>query len=305
MRHRLYTLAIAGSILAPISFAAAPCAGKAEPSQLIERLNIGPFTYKMTYDRDTGKGQFKIFRRGKAVYSQIGSHFYINPTSECGDLPMAGTSISGRNRREVAIVDWSGGAHCCYTLFIVALGEQPFLIQKIELEHSWPDFQELDGDGVSELLLSDWTFAYWKVAFAQSPSPSVTLGFNGKQWVYDPKWNRKPRPLQSELLKLRPRIEQGFTDTKADAGSGDFGGTGAPVLLWDEMLKQIYTGHADSAIELINAGWPADNQHKEKFLCEFRNQLQQSPFFGELKKINHRGALLLQKRPAEDCSNLH
>lgn len=285
--------------LAPISFASTQCIGGEEPSIFADHLNIGPFTYKMTYNPQTNRGQFNLLRRGKIVYSQRGSHFYINPASKCGDLPVAGISITGRRHRELAVVDWSGGAHCCYTLSVIALEDPPFLIQKIELEHSWPDFQDVDKDGVLELLLSDWTFAYWRIPFAQSPAPQVTLGFNGKKWAYEPKWNVKTRPLRGDFLKLQTRIEQGFKDAESDAGLGDYDDTGAPVVLWDEMLKLIYSGNADLAFELINATWPPKNLFKEKFLSDFRQQLQQSPFFEEIEGINSRNALLPQK--SIDC----
>lgn len=288
-----------GLFLVRISSASLKCAGDEDSLELIGRLNLRPFTYKMTYDPETDRGQFRLLRRGRAVYRQKGSHFYINPASECGGLPIAGTSITGRHRHQLAVVDWNGGAHCCYTLHIIALDAHPSLIQKIELGHSTPDFQDLDKDGVFELILSDWTFAYWKVAFAQSPASKVILSFNGKKWVFDPEWNSKAPPPRGDFLKHRSDIERAFTDTKSDAGSGDYGDTGAPFLLWEQMLELIYTGNADLASELIDASWPSDNPYKKRFLCEFRLQLRQSPFWDGLKKINRADAFFL--RNVDSC----
>lgn len=290
-----FILVVAGLVLAPISFADPVCTGHEDTSEALNHLAIGPFTYKMTYNPETDEGRFNLLRQGKVVYSQKGSHFFINPASKCSGLPIAGTSITGQHRSELAVVNWTGGAHCCYTLFVIALEDKPFLIQKIELEHSSPDFRDMDEDGVPELMLSDWTFAYWKIAFAQSPAPHVALSFNGKKWAYDPNLNIRARSLYRDSPGLQSKVKQAFIDVESDAALGDQGDTGAPVILWDEMLNRIYAGNADLAFKLVNEVWPRNNPFKNKFLCEFRIQLRQSQFFDELAKINHRRAALLRK----------
>ncbi len=291
---------IAGLIWSTLSLASAPCADYQNSSEMVESTKIGPFTYKMSYDPDTDRGRLKIIRRGKVVYSQVGSHFYINTAAKCGDLPKAGASITGKRRRELVVVNWTGGAHCCYTLSIIALEDQPFLIQEIELEHSWPDFKDLNKDGILELLISDWTFAYWKIPFAQSPAPQITLGFNGRRWVFEPRWNKKARPSPNDFLASQAKIKQAFVDTKLDASLGDREDTGAPVLLWTEMLNLIYSGNADLALKLFDSAWPADSPHKKKFQCEFGRQLGQSPFFEDLRKINQPDTVPLNEHT--DCS---
>lgn len=277
---------IVALLLASGSPAAPNCTDDEGVSESPNHLKIGPFIYQTTYNPDTDRGQFRLLRQGKVAYRQWGSHFFINPNSKCGGIPAGGNSITGRHRKELAVVDWTGGAHCCYALSIVALEDQPFLVQRIDLGHSWPEFKDLDGDGASEILLSDWTFAYWKTSFAQSPSPQITLSYNGKNWIYDPRWNTQSRPSPSDLFEIRTRIQEAFVEVKSDASLGDYNETGAPVLLWKEALNLIYSGSANLAYELIDSVWPQANPHKKKFLCQFRDQLRQSPFFESVKKSN-------------------
>jgi hypothetical protein len=246
---------------------------------------IGAYRYKTNYDSSKVLGRFQIFKEKKRIYTQKGSHFFINPNSTCG-LPQAGVSMTHKYPHELAIVDWNGGAHCCYTLYIIALVEKPFLIQKIELEHTAvPDFVDLDGDGTLEIVLNDWTFAYWKVAFAQSPAPKIVLRYNGSQWVFDPKLTISKNLDRSLNTKLDRQISDGFKQTKTNRAFGDLGETGAPVVLWTRMLDLIYSGRAKKAESLVNNIWPNDNKYKSEFLSQFTKQLTESPYYSGLKAM--------------------
>ncbi len=252
----------------------------------VHRLNIGPFAYRMKFDRDTAQARFEISRKGKVLFSRSGSHFYVNPGLPCG-LPIAGTSLTKQHRSELVVEDWDGGAHCCNTLYIIALDDCPHLIQKLELEHSsLPIFQDLNGDGIPEIVIEDWTFAYWKVPFAQSPSPEVILSYNGKKWTFDRKLNKRPPPSKTTLFKLKRAVIQNFRKVPHDPAFGDTEDTGAPVRLWEEMLKLIYSGNAPVAFHLVDTTWPTTNYSKRKFLRQFCSELSGSPFFSQLNRMN-------------------
>lgn len=261
------------------------CTGNEPAGEMIRQIKIGTLTYRMTYEQYTDRGRFSLLKNGKTVFSRIGSHFYINGFSSCG-LPLAGTSITGKERAELAVMDWSGGAHCCNTLYLIALEDKPFLIQKISLGHSDAVFRDINGDGILELLISDSTFAYWKVPYAQSPSPDVVLRFDGAKWVFSFSLNRKSPPSSETVVELAREIAKGFDETRENAARGDQGETGAPVALWDEMLKLIYSGNASVALELADRSWPSTNSNKRRFLRQFRAQLAESPFFEALQQLN-------------------
>jgi len=248
-------------------------------------LQLGSFTYKMNYSSENDFGRFQLLQRGKAKLSIDGSHFYVNPNVPCG-LPIAGSRVSRHFDRELMVVEWTGGAHCCHYLYIIALEEAPFLIQKIDLEHSeLPDFEDLDGDGVVEIVMKDWTFAYWKASYALSPAPIVILKFDGRKWTYAPSLNKRNG---SFLLESRKReIKRHFKHVMRDAAFGDREDTGAPVLLWDGLLTLIYSGQSREARSLLEASWPADNPNRHRFEYQFLEQLKQSPYYERLLALNN------------------
>jgi len=257
-----------------------------ESYSLAKNGSMGPYRYNVKYDWDKGLGRFQILKGNKLIYNQDGSHFFINPKRTCG-LPKAGVSLTHKYPNELAMVDWNGGAHCCHTLYIIALVEKPFIIQKIELEHTEvPDFVDLDGDGTLEIVLNDWTFAYWKVAFAQSPAPKVVLRYNGSHWVFDPKLTISKNVDLSVDSRFEREISYGFKQTKTNRAFGDLDETGAPVVLWTRMLDLIYSGKAKKAESLLNKTWPNDNKYKVKFLSQFIEQLAESPYYKGLKAMS-------------------
>jgi hypothetical protein len=144
---------------------------------------------------------------------------------------------------------------------------------------------DLDGDGTLEIVLNDWTFAYWKVAFAQSPAPKIVLRYNGSQWVFDPKLTISKNLDRSLNTKLDRQISDGFKQTKTNRAFGDLGETGAPVVLWTRMLDLIYSGRAKKAESLVNNIWPNDNKYKSEFLSQFTKQLTESPYYSGLKAM--------------------
>jgi hypothetical protein len=242
--------------------------------EMASHLNIGPYQYRMNYNPDNDEGYFQILRKGKVLLSKKGSHFYINSKEKDCEFPVAGSSVTKEHRHELVVKDWSGGAHCCFILYIIALGKKPYLIQKINMEHTdSPRFIDLDGDGIPEIQLLDGTFAYWNIAFAQSPAPVVTLKYDGKKWIFAKEIMTKQKMTMHEFSKIKKDVISHFQRVQGNAFEGDTI-TGVPVMLWEEMLNFIYSGQASLAFRLIQESWPLENPNKEVFLTEFKKQFE-------------------------------
>ncbi|MCX6110188.1 MAG: hypothetical protein NTZ90_11375 [Proteobacteria bacterium] len=279
-------------VLASISFA--PLAHgnciRGEYDNSVDGFKIGPYRYESRHNFNTAQGYFSISKGSNTLFTEGGdqsAQFYINPGPEACDLPVAGKSITGEPRAELAVLGWSGGAHCCFKLYIYALTEHPFLIQKIDQGHSDSvRFVYLNRDRAPGIIVNDWTFAYWKVSFAQSPAPEVMLKYNGRRWAFAPNLMHKPPPSTRTLKKMRKSIEVGFKLANSSASDGDYSDTGAPVALWTYLIDLIYSGHADAAWSLLNDTWPPDNPNRLRFAEQFRQRLVHSSYFADLQKMN-------------------
>ena len=91
--------------------------------------------------------------------------------------PVTGSDLDGDGYPEAVLQGYSGGAHCCWTYWIVSLGKKPELRARIYNERGIK-FVESKPEGVHTLVTSDGRFDYFDgLSHAGSPFPVVYLQF--------------------------------------------------------------------------------------------------------------------------------
>ena len=118
--------------------------------------------------------------------------------------------------------------------------------------------------------MNDWTFAYWRTGFMQSPSPDVILRFRDGKFQLALELLRKPSP-KDEVLAQRAR------DIAAKWDSLE---PGPPHEYWGELLDLIYTGNAGSAWKFAKQCWPRDKDGQEEFIERLQKAIEAKPVLG-------------------------
>jgi hypothetical protein len=239
-----------------------------------------------TYRDPNPYGCFEILRQGKQVYAEIGFVYQIGGSYELALsgktelLTPIGTDVTGLGVPDVVVGEWTGGAHCCFVSHVFELGPQALRkVATIDSQDSdGAHFEDVDHDGRLEFLTNDWTFAYWRASFADSPAPDVVLHFRAGRFRVALDFMRKPAP---SLADLQSRATALASDEQWKADSPD-----PPSDLWKEMLDLIYTGNAQLAWRFINMAWPGQKPGKAEFLKEFKAKLQESPYWKDLQELN-------------------
>jgi hypothetical protein len=220
-----------------------------------------------------------IYKKGGLVHSQSGGRFRVGCVdAEDKRTPSVrmGADITGGGEPNLVVSSWSGGAHCCYTFYVFGIGKEFHEIAELEAKHSSTScFEDLTGDARLEFVTNDWTFAYWRASFAESPAPDVVLRFEKGEYHLAADLMAKRPPTSDELSTLAERVRN---------SEGNVPDWPSP-LLWATMLNLIYTGHADMAWKFYDQAWPPRLNNKKKFLEDFRIQLETSPYWSELKAI--------------------
>ena len=212
------------------------------------------------------ESQFEIWQHGTLVYSNS-NHTFTPPAEEDADgtnvpewqLPPPGADLTGRGQPDVVIAEYSGGAHCCSTYRIFELGDTFHEVAALAAAHGEVEFIDLDGDGVPEVKIQDWSYAYVFASFAGSYAPEVILRFAGDHYVIAPELMETPALTEEELADKAAEIQAAYREVDADGevtllSPGDWGsGEGE---LWNAMLELIYGGHEDQALQLFNLAWP-------------------------------------------------
>lgn len=118
-----------------------------------------------------------------------------NPRGEIGLQPLTTSS------QTLVVTYYSGGAHCCTS--VVFFREQNGRIEKIDFgdyDGGGAAFEDIDGDGTSEIVTVDQRFLYFFDGYAASLSPTRIhrLDWSGVQDV-------------TNDLSYRPYLRKGFT----------------------------------------------------------------------------------------------
>jgi hypothetical protein len=225
----------------------------------------------------------QIMKFGEVVYSLTSANFKIGNNFWGGTPIPIGTDITGGGKPNAIVSDWSGGAHCCFTLHIFELGKKFKEIGKIEARDGDGDnFVELNHDGSYEFVGHDWEFGYWKTSFADSPAPQIILKYRGGKFRLALDLMKAPTPTPQQLRDLIKSVQSDdkWSSSLAKDCSQE---CGIPPVLWTKMLDLIYGGNAQSAWKLFKESWPKELEGKHNFAKEFCKQLHRSTYWRELR----------------------
>ncbi len=181
-------------------------------------------------------------------------------------LERVGEDVTGDRVPDVVVMLYSGGLHCCSSATVLSLGDTLRVAGTIAGGDGDIEFDDLDGDGVPEVKVQDWRFAYWRdYAFVETAAPDVILRY--RAGAYQPACDlmRIDAPGERELRARARELSDGWLNGDPPAG------------LYAYALDLIYGGHADLAWRFFDLAWPRDAGDKAEFLDDFRRQLAGSP----------------------------
>lgn len=199
--------------------------------------------------------------------------------SRSAETPEETTDVTGDGVPEAIVEGWTGGVHCCFTLHVFQF-EPTFRAQAIDLGHSdLGVFAQADADPALEILLPDWTFAYWECGFAYSPVPLVVLDFDGESWRPSAALMRRPPGEMPDAAAFAARWR------RWQAGEPEPSGEHLPAP-WGELLELLYSGNAALAWRLLDAGWPGDDAGKAEFRASLLERLRHSEAWPVIVELN-------------------
>ena len=202
---------------------------------------------------------------------------------------------------DAIVTGWTGGAHCCFTLHALWLAhdfrQQIIPVMDNDETGFLPD--ERGPDAPPKLRFGDFTFAYWRASFADSPAPTVIFRFDPPTGRYAPDIDamRKPAPDDAAVAAMAKEIR----DAERDLPKGD--SPPAP-LLWKDMLDLIYSGNAPAARRLFDMAWPEDREGKDVFLACFAERLSKGIWWRSEKLgrlLEAEGVFRVSATTPKDC----
>lgn len=219
--------------------------------------------------------------RGETALSEVDSWFKMNPAS--------GKDLNGDGQPELVLEGYSGGAHCCWTYWIVSLGNRPGLLVAIYNERTVA-FRDEDNDGSIEMWTLDGVFDYFDgLSHAESFFPTVVLRLEGRKLmdVSAEYWGEYEGQISEARSKLKAESLQRFRnlpdicaiggdeehECHGDVPEGEFMALReVKVLVSTIVLGYLYSGRELEAWKTLDDMWPSAD--KERTKREFMNARQ-------------------------------
>jgi len=272
---------------------------------VIGDYNIRTYSTYVYYEDDVDVGALLILKNGKIVLANEGYRYYIGQSGggKDSDFIRNGQDLTGDGIPNIVVYHWSGGWHCCNTVYIFSLGDELELIDTLDLMDSEFHFEDIDSDGVWEIVARDYTFAYWNASFVISPAPRIILRYDGAHYRLALDLMAKPLPPPAEEKKavriseamcadgIRAWRMRGWCVTVPFRGDvycfqsivpEGMGDTCVAAPFWRYMLRLIYEGHPQEAWRFLDRYWNGGGAKKRLFVRDFKEQLIKSPYAEQL-----------------------
>lgn len=234
--------------------------------------------------------KLSIINNGKELFSEEG---FINLSN--GNTLETIIDLNDINYPILIVDSYSGGAHCCYKLSFLNLGDNFSILGEFNGAHSAVTLQKLDNNLGFKITLRDWNYAYRWTSFASSYAPEVILHYvKNKQSVAIEEMHKKELTNQ-ELQNLINDIKsldysnfkyaynhntQKLSLQEAQIHDMYFG------KLLKAVLDLIYSGNASQARKLIDMTWPNSNKTKKMFLHDLKQAIKESNYYNDLVILN-------------------
>jgi hypothetical protein len=167
---------------------------------------------------------------------------------------------------DVIVMTFTGGVHCCSQATILSLGDTLRILGTINGADGEVEFYDPDDDGILEIKVGDYRFAYWReYPFVETQVPEVILRFRGGSYQPACDLMADDAPTQAQLDRKARALTDGWSQGDPPAG------------FWGYAVDLIYSGHADIAWRWLDRAWPAGISGKSDFLNDLRETLRGSP----------------------------
>ncbi|MFP4466161.1 MAG: hypothetical protein ACLFP1_03845 [Candidatus Goldiibacteriota bacterium] len=193
------------------------------------------------------------------------------------------TDLTGDGKPNFILQEYSEGESCANIFTIFTMDDDFEMKAQLHGLSEGMKFEDLDDDGVPEIIANDCTMMNWWAAFGADIAPKVVLKYSGGDYVFAEAFMRKDAPLESEMRQYADENKNSFIS-----------------YVWKYMTDLIYSGNGDSAwdfFEMVHwdRAWEAEITAKDErrgasakldFLEAYKEHLSTSPYWEDLKAFN-------------------
>lgn len=215
--------------------------------------------------------RFRLEINGRSELELDEHTIRLGPTAGGRTPPAGAVDLDYDSVDELVVTAFSGGAHCCETVYIYQLTTPPRLVAKVEAGNGMAVY----GRGARALFcIPDQTFDYWNAPHSASPQPEVYYTIRDGRL-------RVELDYMTMAVLGRNRIGEGAASEIRAALAKP--GSDLDPRMWTRMLDLMYSGLEPLAWRFFDECWPAERPGKEEFRREFVGMLEKSPQWRDVR----------------------
>ncbi len=212
-----------------------------------------------------GISVLNVYKDGKTVYT-LDEDLRIESISF--------EDLKGNGEKSALILQYTGGAHCCFIMYIGNFSDGGFSItDSIFWGDSYYEAKDLNGDGKTELVGGYVGFAYEFTSFAGSVFPMLIYGYkDGSVQMVNEDFKKE---IYAEIVEFKKEMVQSYPDYNCPEKEDEYWGSEAGEVqsfLAAIVFDYASINEADKGYELIDEYYKCSNKEKFKnFLRETHN----------------------------------
>jgi len=178
--------------------------------------------------------------------------------------PISGSDINGDGQPDAVLTAYSGGAHCCWTYYIVSLGARPRIIRKFENQDT-ASFSDLRGNGETEILIRDGSFDFGfglDHVFSVFPLLIVQLKGTSFQDVGSQFWPVFDQEISRAQAKLTDKDLTDFLHSDPYEGQDNLNSQSTEYEILVIILDYLYSGRYEKAKDVLANLWPSASRNR-------------------------------------------
>ena len=228
-------------------------------------LTVGETTAELFVWENSIWSYLLVRRDGEVLLSQEMEKAYLKSD------PSGAIDMTGNGLPNVVVRDHTGG-QCCYSYWMLEIGENPRIIDQLDGGEGGVDFVNLDDEPDLEVRGYLYgPFKYWHAPGAGSVGVPVINKFDVEADTWIP---------NIALMREPPMAERGLVAKSIDIRINSIWSTDLPTWnsdLWGTMLGLIFSSNKDQACKLEALAWPPEIPDEAAFRAHFNRDIRTHP----------------------------
>lgn len=229
------------------------------------KFSLGEYNFKAMYDTTNYRSTLTVNKKGGIIYSAV---FVGRITSIKAD------NLNKAGQTNVFIDNFTGGAHCCFNLYIGYIENNNFILSdSLDLGNSGYEIKDLNDDTDREIISADDTFAYAFTNYAQSHFSPIVYSIENNKFINVTK--NYPAVINASINELKAELKS-YTDAgfacpendTADTFNTDAGAVKA--ILAPVVADYFNLGEVQKGYDFINSNYNCPD--KNKFIQILQNE---------------------------------